>query len=34
MNKMDFYLYDDPREKALREAIYRGLRKAAPARAA
>jgi CubicO group peptidase (beta-lactamase class C family) len=31
MNKMDFYLYDDPREKALRDAIYRALRTAAPA---
>jgi len=31
MNKMDFYLNDDPREKALRDAIYRALRTAAPA---
>jgi hypothetical protein len=23
MNKMDFYLSDDPREKALRDALYR-----------
>ena len=23
MNKLDFYLTDDPREKALREAVYR-----------
>lgn len=26
MNKMDFYLLDDPREKALRDAIYRAIR--------
>ena len=25
MNKLDFYLADDPREKALREAIYRAI---------
>ena len=25
MNKLDFYLVDDPREKALREAIYRAM---------
>jgi CubicO group peptidase (beta-lactamase class C family) len=25
MNKLDFYLVDDPREKALRDAIYRAL---------
>ena len=25
MNKMDFYLTDDPREKALRDAVYRAL---------
>jgi CubicO group peptidase (beta-lactamase class C family) len=25
MNKMDFYLSDDPREKALREAVYRSI---------
>lgn len=31
MNKMDFYLSDDPREKALRDAIYRALRAEAPA---
>lgn len=23
MNNLDFYLIDDPREKALRDAIYR-----------
>jgi len=34
MNKMDFYLSDDPREKALRDAIYAAMRAAAPARAA
>ena len=27
MNKMDFYLTDDPREKALREAVYRAIAK-------
>jgi CubicO group peptidase (beta-lactamase class C family) len=27
MNKMDFYLVDDPREKALRDAIYRAIAK-------
>ena len=25
MNKLDFYLADDPREKALRDAVYRGI---------
>jgi CubicO group peptidase (beta-lactamase class C family) len=25
MNKMDFYLTDDPREKPLREALYRAI---------
>jgi CubicO group peptidase (beta-lactamase class C family) len=25
MNKLDFYLVDDPREKALRDAVYRGI---------
>jgi CubicO group peptidase (beta-lactamase class C family) len=25
MNKMDFYLFDDPREKALRDALYRAM---------
>ena len=34
MNKLDFYLSDDPREKALRDAIYRAIGAAAPARAA
>jgi CubicO group peptidase (beta-lactamase class C family) len=28
MNKLDFYLIDDPREKALRDAIYRAIVKA------
>jgi CubicO group peptidase (beta-lactamase class C family) len=26
MNKLDFYLFDDPREKALRAAVYRAVR--------
>ena len=36
MNKTDFYLFDDPREKALRDAIYRviGQLQATPQRAA
>jgi CubicO group peptidase (beta-lactamase class C family) len=25
MNKMDFYLADDPREKPLRDAVYRAI---------
>jgi hypothetical protein len=25
MNKLDFYLENDPREKALRDAIYRAI---------
>ena len=25
MNKMDYYMMDDPREKALRDAVYRGI---------
>ena len=34
MNKMDFYLIDDPREKALRDAVYRAIRRLGiPARA-
>jgi CubicO group peptidase (beta-lactamase class C family) len=28
MNKLDFYLTDDPREKALREALYRAIARA------
>jgi hypothetical protein len=27
MNRMDFYLTDDPREKPLRDAIYRAVRR-------
>ena len=34
MNKLDFYLFDDPREKALRDAVYRALGVAVRARAA
>ncbi|HUE95754.1 MAG TPA: hypothetical protein VMN39_03815 [Longimicrobiaceae bacterium] len=25
MNKLDFYLQDDPRENALRDAVYRAI---------
>jgi hypothetical protein len=25
MNKTDFYMFDDPREKALRDAVYRAI---------
>ena len=25
MNKLDFYLFDDPREKPLRDAVYRAI---------
>ncbi len=25
MNKLDFYLSDDPREKPLRDAVYRSI---------
>jgi len=28
MNKLDFYPFDDPREKPLRDAIYRAIRSA------
>jgi len=28
MNKLDFYLQDDPREKALRDAVYAAIRRA------
>lgn len=31
MNKMDFHLFDDPREKALRDAFYAALARRAPA---
>jgi len=34
MNKLDFYLTDDPREKALRDAIYRAIERATHVRAA
>jgi CubicO group peptidase (beta-lactamase class C family) len=34
MNKLDFYLSDDPREKALRDAIYRAVDRATQAHAA
>jgi CubicO group peptidase (beta-lactamase class C family) len=27
MNKMDFHLFDDPREKPLRDAVYRAIRR-------
>jgi CubicO group peptidase (beta-lactamase class C family) len=30
MNKLNFHLLDDPREKALRDALYRSLRKRGP----
>ena len=30
MNKLDFYLFDDPREKSLRTAVYRAIRAASP----
>jgi hypothetical protein len=26
MNNMDYYMFDDPREKALREAVHRCIR--------
>ena len=35
MNKMNFHLFDDPREKALRDAIHRAiaaLERSSPAR--
>jgi hypothetical protein len=35
MNRLDFYLVDDPREKPLRDAVYRAIaRLGAPHRAA
>jgi CubicO group peptidase (beta-lactamase class C family) len=34
MNKLDFYSFDDPREKALRDAVYRAIGVTAQARAA
>ena len=27
MNRMDFHLFDDPREKALRDAVYHAVRR-------
>jgi hypothetical protein len=27
MNKMDFFLFDDPREKALRDAVHRAIKR-------
>jgi CubicO group peptidase (beta-lactamase class C family) len=30
MNKLDFYYNDDPREKPLRDAVYRAIRQAGP----
>jgi hypothetical protein len=27
MNNMDYYMFDDPREKALREAVYDSIRR-------
>ena len=27
MNNMDFYMFDDPREKALRDAVHRSIRR-------
>jgi len=32
MNKLDFHLADDPREKSLRDAVYRGIARCAAAR--
>jgi CubicO group peptidase (beta-lactamase class C family) len=32
MNRLDFYLADDPREKALRDAVYRAIARVGPAR--
>jgi hypothetical protein len=29
MNKLDFYLVNDPREKALRDAVYGAIRRLA-----
>ena len=30
MNKLDFYYNDDPREKPLRDAVHRAIRRADP----
>ena len=27
MNKMDYYMFDDPREKALRDAVHRSIQR-------
>jgi hypothetical protein len=27
MNKMDYYMFDDPREKALRDAVHRPIQR-------
>ena len=27
MNNMDYYMFDDPREKALRDAVHRAIRR-------
>ena len=27
MNKMDFYMFDDPREKPLRDAVHRAIKR-------
>ena len=37
MNKLDFHIFDDPREKALRDAVHRAiaaLERSSPARTA
>jgi CubicO group peptidase (beta-lactamase class C family) len=34
MNRLDFYLTDDPREKALRDSIYRAINRLADVRRA
>jgi CubicO group peptidase (beta-lactamase class C family) len=33
MNKMDFFMFDDPREKPLRDAVYRAIARLTPSRA-
>lgn len=27
MNRMDFHMFDDPREKSLRDAVHRAIRR-------
>ena len=27
MNNMEYYMFDDPREKTLRDAVYRAIRR-------